>query len=215
MSPQGGPSSWDFPFLRAFTDDRNFYLGSRFYWGGIPEGIRREPSGGANVVATHAKTHKVQIPYTGIGNSDQRRSHKFSFDWQADDQDDYFELLARGVSSQILDFACFWWVADRFAPVASGSTYQLSRRRAAGLIAGVAESGFPTEWKADGVSHDESWPTTLAAQTWEAPASADEVIVRYLPLTRVCVTGISENAESHNNLVLSIELTEVLQEASE
>lgn len=212
MSPSGGPSSWDFPFLRPFTDDRNFYLGSRFYIGQIPEGFKRDPSSGANVLATHAKTHKVQIPYTGVGRPDQRRAFKFSFEWQADDQDDYFALLARGVSSEILDFCCFWWVVDRFAPVASGSTYQLSRRRASGLIAGVDEAKFPTEWNADGVVHDSTWPTTLASQTWEAPAAAAEVIVRYLPLTRVCVSGMSESAASHNNLTLSIELTEALEE---
>lgn len=212
MSPQGGPSNWDFPFLRPFTDDRNFYLGGRFYWGQLPEGIRREPSSGANVVSTHAKVHQVQIPYTGVGRPDQRRAFKFTLDWQADDQDDHFALLARGVSAEIMDFCCFWWCVDRFAPVSSAVTYQLSRRRAAGLISGVDETGFPSEWLADGVSNGAGWPTSLSAQTWQTEESPAEVIVRYLPLTKVCVTGISETANAHNDLVLSLELSEVLEE---
>lgn len=214
MSPQGGPSNWNFPFLRAFADDRNFYLGGRFYTGQIPEGIKRDPSGGANVVTTHAKTHQVQIPYTGVGRPDQRRSFKFSFEWQADDQDDYFYLLARGVSSEILDFCCFWWAVDRFEPVLSGTTYQLSRRRASeSSIVGINETGFPTVWTADGVDKTEGDCAAEDAQTFSFAADYTEVIVRYLPLCRVVISGLSETGASHNDLKLAIELTEVLKEA--
>lgn len=214
MSPQGGPSSWDFPFLRAFADDRNFYLGGRFYLGQLPEGVKREPSGGANVVATHAKTHQVQIPYTGVGRPDQRRAFKFTLEWQADDQDDYFYLLARGVSAEIMDFCCFWWLVDRFSPVADGTTYQLSRRRATEMsLSGVDETGFPTAWICDGVDKGEGDMAAETAQTFSTTAPYDEVIVRYLPLCKVVVSGISEVANSHNDLVLSLELTEVLEEA--
>jgi len=208
----GGYLSWDVPILRAFVDDRSFYLGSRFYVSPIPLGISRNPSPGANVVATHAKTHKVQIPYTGTGRPDQRRAYTFTMDWQADDEDDYFELLSRGVSSEILDFCCFWWVADRFAPVTSGSTYQLSRRRADGLISGVDEAKFPTIWTADGAEQVYTWPTSYDSQEWVAPGAYSEVIVKYLPLTRVVVSKMDEDVGEVNDLRLSIELTEVLQE---
>lgn len=212
MSPQGGYQAWDFPFLRPFADDRNFYLGGRFYVGQLPEGIQRTPSPGATVLPTHARTHKVHIPYTGSARPDQRRAYNFSLEWQADDQDDYLSLLDRGVSSEILDFCCFWWVSDRFAPTTSGTTYQLSRRRAAGLVSGVDESGFPSVWLADDTPEDSTWPSALAAQTWQAPVDNDEVIVRYLPLTRVVITKIDESVAVNNDLRLAIELSEVLQE---
>jgi len=80
------------------------------------------------------------------------------------------------------------------------------------LIAGVDEAKFPTIWKADGTENDSTWPTAYDAQTWEAPDDHSEVVVKYLPLTRVVISKMDENVGDVNDLRLSLELTEVLQE---
>lgn len=206
MAPTGGYVEWDHLVLRLESQVYNFYLGGRWYTGRVPLGIQRGASPGATVLFAHAGTAKIHLPYLGTAlATSQLRAYRFSFEWLADDQADWYALQAASISGQVLDFCPLLWQVDEFAPYASGSAYVLSRRAARSVIAQITSVTHPDELALDGTvgSHG-----TISGQTLTASASGNVLVARYMPVYRVVVGKFDDSIAQHNEMRAAVELVE-------
>lgn len=192
--------------LNLTTGTENFYLGGRWYTGRVPRGFGRTPSAGATVLYTHAGTAKIHLPYLGTAlATSQLRAYRFSFEWLAIDEDDWFALKAASVSGFPLDFCPILWETDEIAPVASGSSYTLTRRAARSVIADITNVTHPDRFTLDGAvgSHG-----SISGQTFTASATGSVLVADYVPVYRVVVGKFDDSIAQFNAMRAAVELVE-------
>lgn len=208
--PTGGYVAWDHTTLATEPTNKNFYFGTRWFSGWVPLGFQRNPSLGATVIPTHASTHKVHLPFTGLVTPSQMRSYTFSFEWLADSQQDWYDLKAASVSKRVIDFCPVLWEVDEFSPVVDEEEYRLSRRTARSVIAAITSITHPDAFTLDGA--DAPSAATISGQTLTADASGTVLVARYVPVYRVVVSRFDEAIAEINDMRANVELTEVIQE---
>lgn len=212
MSPTGGYLQWDTRHFKEVMhlDGKSWTTSERWWRFGV------QPSDDPFLMKTQtmAGTHVLQRPIYPVSSylrTDMLITYAFQLGLTADDEDEYFNILAAKQSGTAIWFVPYMWVTERIRSATAGQEYKLWRPQAYYVAPEADDVHHAPVVTKDGVVDTNA---VTFSGTGDQVAEIDEsgdIVIRYCPAFQVVVRGLGRQVDNPNELICeAFQLDEVI-----